>query len=191
MKIPDALFHYTIGPKLSKVALSGRLLPANIGTPFPDKEKPVLWWSANSSWEPTATKLLTMDGGRTVIRPTLEILNRDFGAYRFRLDTRNPRALHEVGLKLLPWARMGLAARISADCVARMVAAGLDMGAKPIDWWGCLEAVPTSLEVSGLLRLERLMGPTWVAVEGGLSREVQRLASRQPDPTTASTGAPS
>jgi hypothetical protein len=180
MKLPEALYHYTVGPKLPLIESSGKLLPTNIGSDDPRRERPVLWWSANSSWEPTATKLVTLDGGKTAVRPSLEQLQALFGCYRFRLDTRNPSALHEVGLKLLPWSRMGMAARISPASVAHMVETGLEMGAVPTDWWGCLDPVPTSLEVSGVLKLHRLDASGWTAIEGGLAAEVLRLNPRGP-----------
>lgn len=177
MKFPDAVYHYTVGPKLQLIADSGRLLPSRIGAQD-GREKAVLWWSANKSWEPTATKLLTFDGGRTVHRPSFEELRRMFGAYRFRLDTRNPAALHNIGLKLLPWTRMPMAARIPAEDVAQMTLTGIELGATPTDWWGCLEDVPLSLETTGMLRLDQMTDQGWEPVDGGLVAAVVAFASR-------------
>lgn len=167
MKLPEALFHYTVGPKLPLIARSGRLLPTAIMAG--PREKPVLWWSANVHWEPTATKLVAGADGR-VQAPSFDELSRQFGAFRFRLDTRHPDALLKVGIKLLPWPRVQTAARIDTDEVTRMVASGVRHGAKPMDWWGCLEAVPVSLEVGGLLRVEELRDGQWQACEGGLGQ---------------------
>lgn len=176
MKFPEALYHYTVGPKLPLIAESGRLLPAKVGA-MDSREKPVLWWSANKTWDPTATKLVSFDGGRTVRRSSLDELRQLFGAYRFRLDTHNPAALHNIGLKLLPWTRAPMAARIPADDVARMTSVGVQMGATPMDWWGCLEEVPLSLETTGMLRLDRLGTQGWEPVEGGVLVAATEISS--------------
>ena len=154
MRVPDTLYHYTIGPKLPLIAQSGELLPFGFGGSTNTREKAVLWWSSHENWEPTATKVISLDSGRTFERPTLEKLHNIAGCYRFRLDMRNPVAIHTAGVKLLPWTRLPLVARIAASDVQQMVTTGLRLGALPSQWWGCLEGVPMQLEVSGLLRVE-------------------------------------
>lgn len=177
MKLPVALFHYTVGPKLPLILESRQLLPAGFGMAVSVREKPVLWWSSNPHWEPTATKVISVDGGKSYFRPSVDELQKAAGIYRFRLDTRNPEALHALGIKLVPWTRMPLVARIDAKETQSMVAAGLKLGATPTHWWGTLEPVPTALEVSGVLRVEccdaeGLKRNNWVQVEGGLPAAV-------------------
>lgn len=159
MKLPEALYHYTVGPKLPLIAASRRLEPAGFGLALSRREKPVLWFSENSQWEPTANKAMSSDGGRTFRRPSMRELRDTLGLYRFRLDTRNPAALNTAGIKVFPWTRAGLVAHIDPTDVARMVKSGLELGSTPSHWWGVLEPVPVSLEVSGLLRLEALHIP--------------------------------
>lgn len=175
MKLPDAVFHYTVGPKLPLILKSRRLQPTGFGLAASSREKPVLWWSENADWEQTATKVLSTDRGKTYRRPSLAELQAEAGLYRFRLDTRNAAALHEVGIKLVPWQRIPMLARIDPKDVQRMLMSGLHLGATPTQWWGTFEPVPTSLEVSGVLTVEHrdanaegLARDQWVPVDGGL-----------------------
>ena len=159
MKIPEALFHYTVGPKLALIAQSKHLIPVGYGLASSQKERPVLWFSENPQWEPTATKVMSMDSGKTFMRPTLPMLQQTVGIYRYRLDTRNPEALNAAGIRLLPWSRVQLTARIDPKDVGLMVKAGMNLGATPTHWWGVMDPVPLSLEVSGVLRLETRVKP--------------------------------
>jgi len=154
MKIPEALYHYTVGPKLSLIAKSRHLAPTGYGLATSKKEKPVLWFSENCQWEPTATKVISTDGGKTFRRPEVRELQQFVGIYRFRLDTRNLEALNAAGIKLLPWTRLQTIARFDPRDINDMVTTGMTLGATPMHWWGVMEPVPVSLEVSGLLRLE-------------------------------------
>jgi hypothetical protein len=167
MKFPDTLYHYTIGPKIPLIAHSAHLKPFGFGGAANPREKAVLWWSCNPEWEPTATKIVSLDGGRSFERPTVRALHDLVGCFRFRLDVRNPVGLHSAGVKLLPWTRIPLVAGIAAADVQRMVLAGLELGAVPNQWWGCLEEVPVHWEVSGLLQVD-LMQPngSWQPLAG-------------------------
>lgn len=154
-KSPETLYHYTIGPKLRLIGDARRLEPRGYGMAASAREKPVLWWSENPLWEPSANKVMSLDG-KSFFRPTLKELQENVGVYRFALDCRKPDGLHAVGIKLIPWARIPLIAKIDPGDVARMLRGGMNVGATPTHWWGTLEPVPLSLQVSGALRLERL-----------------------------------
>lgn len=171
MKLPEAVFHYTVGPKLPLIAGSRQLLPTGYGLALSSREKPVLWWSENPQWEPTATKAMSRDG-ETFFRPSVQEMQTTVGMYRFRLDCRNPDGLNKVGIKLVPWARMQLIAHIDPQEAVVMVSSGVKLGATPAHWWGCLDPVPVSLEKSGMLRLEHRPGNRWEPVEGGLAAAV-------------------
>lgn len=167
MRVPDTLYHYTIGPKMPLISQSGELLPFGFGLATNSREKAVLWWSSHPHWEPTATKVISLDGGNSFERPPLEKLHDIAGCYRFRLDLRNPVGIHSAGVKLLPWARLPLVARIAGQDVQQMIATGVRLGAIPSQWWGCLEAVPLQLEVSGLLRVDAYQEDgTWRQLSG-------------------------
>lgn len=182
MKFPGFLYHYTVGPKLPVIAASGHLMPIGYGMATSSREKPVLWFSENMQWEPTATKVISTDGGKTYKRPEASELQALMGIYRFRLDTRNPEALGAAGIRLIPWSRITLLAHIDIKDVAAMVSSGMDMGATPVHWWGIMEPLPTSLEVAGILRLEKCTSMdagtpgSWAPVE--LARAVSDWESR-------------
>lgn len=149
--IPQFLFHYTVGPKLQLIADSGALLPKGFGAR--PNEKPVLWLSASTDWEPTATKVMSHDGGQTFARPSLQELQSIAGLYRFRIDTLKLAAL-DSPIRLVPWPRMGTVARIEAAQLQDMVRRGLQFGATPMNWWGCMDPVPLSLQTGASLTVE-------------------------------------
>ena len=151
-KIPDFLYHYTIGPKMPLIAESGRLLPKGFGAE--PREKPVLWLSENPQWDPTANKVVSRDGGVTFVRPTLQELQKLVGIFRFRLDCRRPEALQAACIRLAQWTRMATVARIDARHMADMVKRGMSWGATPTHWWGCMDELPLALEASEMLIIE-------------------------------------
>lgn len=150
----DALFHYTIGPKLVRIAASGRLQPNGFGLATNQREKPVLWFSANPRWEPTANKPMSQDGGKTFFRPQLRELQEAVGIYRFRLDARAKARLEAAGVRVHQWSKLQTLARYDARAVADMVQRALQFGATPSLWWGSLEPVPLLLDDEPLLTLE-------------------------------------
>lgn len=151
-KPPDFLYHYTVGPKLAQIAQSGALLPR--GFEAEPREKPVLWLSENPQWEPTANKVMSRDGGQTFERPPLRQLQTLVGIFRFRLDTRKTGLLQELGIRLVPWSRIGTVAHISPRHIAAMIQRGMSWGATPTHWWGCMDPLPLSLEEQGALIIE-------------------------------------
>lgn len=154
MKVPEYLFHYTIGPKVQLIAAAGALRPNRQTVTASAREKAILWWSENPQWEPTANKVMSRDGGQTFERPSLQELMRVVGVFRFRLSCRNLEALRSVGLKVLPFQQLGLAARIDKRDMADMIQRGLQFGATPAHWWGSFEDVPLTLEAGGVLAIE-------------------------------------
>jgi hypothetical protein len=153
-KTPEALFHYTVGPKLALIAASRHLMPIGYGMATGKREKPVLWFSENPQWEPTATKVISTDKGHSYHRPNVRELQERVGVFRFRLDTRRPEALREVGIKLVAWKDLPLQMCMDPKDVTLMIRSGVQLGATPTHWWGTMQPLPTALEVSGVLRLE-------------------------------------
>ncbi len=162
------LFHYTVGPKLDLIARSGVLMPTGYGLALSEREKPVLWWSDAPFWEPTATKILSLDGGRTFVRPSFEEMRSQVGAFRFVLT---PCGARSVNLKR--WPALARLARIDEREAANMTASGVRMGAVPAGWWGCFEPVPLPL-----VEVQELQGADWATVAGGLPAACSRWAAR-------------
>jgi hypothetical protein len=151
-KTPDFLYHYTVGAKLALIAQTGALIPK--GFEAEPREKPVLWLSENPQWEPTANKVVSRDGGKTFERLSLQELQNMVGIFRFRLDTRKAEVLRELGVRLVPWVRIGTVAHISPRHMAAMVTRGMSWGATPTHWWGCLDPLPLSLQEQDALTIE-------------------------------------
>lgn len=153
-KLPDFLYHYTVGAKLPLIAKSGSLAPRRYSAAASPREKPILWWSENPTWDATANKPMSKDGGKTFFRPSLRELQQAVGIYRYRLDCRKPEALQAIGVKPIHWSRLPAVAHIAPNDVRDIVDRGLKFGATPTLWWGTLDLVPLSLAASGILALE-------------------------------------
>ncbi len=165
MKKRPALYHYTVGPKLELIQGTGALMPAGFGLALSKREKPVLWWSANPQWEPTAGKVMSLDGGKTFFRPDLPELHARVGVYRFVLPEQEP-----TQGKLYPWPDIARVAHIDAREIPGMVKAGVQQGSRPVDWWGTL--LPEPLRPT--LRLDVWSQGTWVEVAGGLPDAIEQ-----------------
>jgi hypothetical protein len=126
-----ALWHYTVGHKLPPIRNTGALLPT--GVRIAPSEAPVLWFSADPVYEPTAIKLVQMPSQHGLHRPTMSELHELIGVFRFRLASDDER--------LVPWSRLQRRARISPTGVASMLRAGIEIGAKPTNWFGVMSPV--------------------------------------------------
>lgn len=153
-KIPDFIFHYTVGAKLPLILESGSLAPRRYSAATSPREKPILWWSENPTWDATANKPMSQDGGKTFFRPSLKELQKAVGIYRFRLDCRRPEALHATDVKPVHWTRLPTVAHIAPRDVQDIVERGIKFGATPATWWGTLTPTPLTLMASGILSLE-------------------------------------
>lgn len=156
-----AVWHYTAGHKLPSIQQYGALVPT--GVKLAPKEAPVLWFSADSVFEPTAIKLVKMPRSSQLVRPSKEELHAMVGLYRFRLPARDSR--------LLAWPQLIRAGRIAPEGVASMIRAGLELGAKPLNWYGVM--TPISLPE---LQFEAWDGGTWRRAE--INAEIENTAAR-------------
>jgi hypothetical protein len=145
-----SLWHYTAGHKLQLIQESCALHPN--GAKVAPNERPVVWFSADSVYEPTAIKLLQMPGQARLRRPTVAELHELVGVFRFAIDRADTR--------LVAWPALHRKARISAVGVANMIRAGVEIGATPMNWFGALEEIPLAD-----LRFEAWTGQQWVAAQ--------------------------
>lgn len=141
-----SVFHYTVGTALAQIAASGHLQPSAVAVKL--RERPVLWFSSNPKFEPTAIKMFLWEGSTEPVLPTFAELAEGIGVYRFALPAGDPR--------LVPWQRLPLVARIAPADVRKMMATGLRVGARPADWSGSLVAIPV-----GEVTLEVWTGGAW------------------------------
>ncbi|MBY0241770.1 MAG: hypothetical protein K2X55_20900 [Burkholderiaceae bacterium] len=143
-----SLWHYTAGHKLPLIQEACALRPN--GAKIAPNERPVVWFSADAVYEPTAIKLVQMPGQAKLRRPSVAELHEMVGVFRFAIDRMDAR--------LAAWPSIHRKARISATGVANMLRAGLEIGAKPMNWFGALEEIPLAD-----VRFEAWTGQQWGA----------------------------
>lgn len=144
------LWHYTAGHKLPLIREACALRPN--GAKVAPSERPVLWFSAEAVYEPTAIKLVQMPGHAKLRRPSVAEMHELVGVFRFAIDRADPR--------LAAWPAVHRRARISDAGVANMIRAGVEIGAKPMNWFGAFEEIPLAD-----LRFEAWTGQHWVAAQ--------------------------
>lgn len=122
-------WHYTTGEKFKAIVTSGYLKPTGILVKPP--ERPVLWFSLNQQFEPTARKA-AIEGGAYRVLSIEETGRRCGGLVRFGLSRR----------KLLTGDKLRTRARIARALWAGLCRVGIQQKADPALWLGCLDAVP-------------------------------------------------
>ncbi len=131
------LWHYTMHSSLVDILRLGEIrLP-----PPPAKgEKPVIWFSKNPIWEPTASKQITAVDGSSSRELTMEqtaILGNGLG----RIGVDSQTAPHDWrGFKALSGAATKVTTSLYNDAHKK--------GAKPKDWYVSFSSVPKSAWVS-------------------------------------------
>jgi hypothetical protein len=126
---PVLAWHYTLGLHLLRILESGHLMPMD--TPdTPASESPVLWFSLNQRYEPSAAKSLEVNGARQA--PTLPLM-RQFGNGVYRLGV-SPRTLlsgaplrRQAGIQKERWQALSQHAK---QC-----------GANTSEWYGTVHPV--------------------------------------------------
>ncbi|MFC7462885.1 hypothetical protein [Hydrogenophaga defluvii] len=123
-------WHYTTGEKFRYIVVSGELIPTAFAAP--ENERPVLWFSLNQSFEPTAAKWLIdpvtgIKRGATMA----EMMELGGGLVRFGVSPRRllmgEQLRTRAGIKRTEWASL---------CRSAFV-----MGADPAHWLGTLDPV--------------------------------------------------
>ena len=125
------VYHYTTEKHhLPMILESGHLRPSNAGGA--PGEPPLVWFSRDEQWEPTATKM--MQGPDGVERITFSRQLEIFGCVRFSLPADDPR--------LMPWAEACKHAGIGFTQRRKLEAAGIKQGGAPHNWLAVSCAVP-------------------------------------------------
>ena len=126
-------WHYTISDRAWSIFSDGLIKPATAGVYHP--EKPVVWFSTQQHWEPTANKVAVLRGGSMVHMTTKQMFDELAGElFRFGIGTHH----------LLPWHRLARAARIPIKVQKGLIKAARAVRADPIKWYGTLEPVPVT-----------------------------------------------
>ena len=163
------LFHYTYGHRLSSIQRDGMLRAT--GITIPANERPSLWYSTRSDFEPTALKPVKFPGHDGPVRLSMEQLHELAGVYRFATDTELVRA------KPFPQACRDIG--IMPTDARQMISVGIELGADPADWYATTRHQLVNLHV-----FERWDGEEWVAAN--MATEVEMRA--QMSITSEATG---
>jgi hypothetical protein len=129
--LPSPLYHYTTGDRFLRIIASRAILPATAHVEPP--EIPAVWLSSAPVWEPSATKGVIEDGVRRQAS-LAELIVLCGCLVRIEID---PARVCLLGL-----AAFRDALRIPEDVHDRLIAAGLEMSAKPNDWSAVAGPVP-------------------------------------------------
>lgn len=124
------IWHYAPLAYAETIAKAGFLLPSNTRA---ERETPLLWFSLEPLWEPTAGKLLVNEQGRLGLA-TWAQQRKVFGVLRFGLSAQDSR--------LLDWVSACKVARTPWKERQRMEQQGRLLGANPRNWWACPQALP-------------------------------------------------
>lgn len=148
---PSVVWHYSKGFHLQVIAAHGLLMPADLYVKPP--ERPILWFSANEYWEPTASPG-RFSPGRELGQPysreqplsVREVAELCDGLVRFGCRTT----------RLLTGEALRRKARMDRKLWDSLAAAGREQGADPTDWWGTTRPIAI-----GDLTVE-VMSSAWV-----------------------------
>lgn len=127
---PVLAWHYTTREKFSLIKMAGVILPANAG--IAEGERPVVWFSLDQHFEPTACKAITDGLGTRML--TVEEMHKQCGLVRFGIQPR----------RLLAGAELKRKARINNQTWRELVTSANEMGADSGLWFGTLEPLPVS-----------------------------------------------
>lgn len=139
-------WHYTIGERLPAIFESGELRPSDHY--IKKGEKPILWFSTNPHFEPTALKGgLSADGSYRGLS-VKETEQEGGGLFRFGVSLD----------RVTSWPRIGSLAGMKTKIKKSLEVVGIRQGASPRQWYGSLDPIPIHE-----MRLEWLSdGGDWV-----------------------------
>lgn len=124
-------YHYTTVGRAHMILKSGELSPAIAHVP--SDEVPVIWFSLQRTWEPTASKAVRDPRTGWLCTLTFPEMVK-LGVARFRVDESI----------LMPWQQLRVACRMSEDMAHALARVGRKQGANPRDWYGNIGALPLS-----------------------------------------------
>ena len=140
----DMKWHYTMGIKLRSIMEDGVIKPATARVP--QGEKPVVWFSTNQEWEPTANKSWQNSDGQIMIGDKDKTAELGLGLVRIGV---------EPDTAPYDWHTIKKASGMSGKMANGLYRVGIDCGSRPGDWW----------EPSSQFRVEVSLKVLWVPFE--------------------------
>lgn len=122
------IWHYTSSESFISIANDGLVLPTTLYVPA--GERPIVWFSTEDFWEPTATKKCSLTGKMLTLD---EMLKHE--VLPVRIGVNPTVAPHR-------WSDLKLLSGINPDTARALASSGKQMGANPSRWRGTFEAVP-------------------------------------------------
>ena len=123
------VWHYTIGKYIPAIFESGELRPTD--QHIEKGEKPILWFSSNPHFEPTATKAALRYDGSLIGLSVEETEQLGGGLFRFGVSID----------RVTSWPRIGSIAGMRTKIKKSLEDVGIRKGASPRQWFGSLEAI--------------------------------------------------
>jgi hypothetical protein len=120
-------WHYTTGLHFMRIVESGILDPRRSVAVY---ERPILWFSVQPYWEPTACKSAVRQG-ELVTLSMRETFDAGRGLTRFGVPKR----------RLVAWPKIGRQAGLRDADVAALERTGIQQGSDPTDWLGTLKPI--------------------------------------------------
>ena len=125
----NTVWHYAPWAHLPKIVESGVLRGSNAGA---DGERPMLWFSANQQWEPTATKMIHMQGKSVQLTFNQQV--EKFGCVRFGLPGND--------FRLLNWKNSCATAGTPRETRRTLEKVGKMRGGNPAHWFAVSSEIP-------------------------------------------------
>ncbi len=146
MQIESFAWHYTTAKSFLSIVRDGFLVPSPLGYGEPD-ELPILWFSMEQFWEPTAQAAILLNG-EVVPLGMDETCRQGGGLVRFGLSPE----------RLIPWPRLGKLANIPSSLRRALAEAAREQGAVPDYWLGIISG---PLPLSEVEAIEAFDGKQW------------------------------
>ena len=126
-------WHYTTGQHFKDIVDDGFIRPAT--SRHTAGERPIVWFSSNQEWEPTATKIFEAHDGRTWRMSKDKLRVRGNGLVRFGVTRRTAK---------LDWTAIKRFSGMSRGTARHLKVSGRRLGSKPEWWFGSFDPVQRS-----------------------------------------------
>lgn len=145
----DILWHYTCGIKIQSIISDGLIKQATAH--IEPGEKPVVWFSSNKLWEPTASKA-TMRNNR-LYRLTRDETEREASGL-FRISVSKETAPHN-------WDDYVNLSGASSQMISLMKKNGYNQGSRISQWFFSFDPVPRSKWIS----FDQFVNGIWTSID--------------------------
>jgi hypothetical protein len=160
------LWHYTTGENLVQIVTDDAIKPAT--EHVPKNERPIVWFSLNQWWEPTANKGRRTADGRTVTATMMEMC--ELGGGLVRIGVAPETAPYD-------WRTLRELSGMSSAMARGLYNAAIKQGARPGEWRGTFESVPQAQWTA----VEVLQDGRWVPLEQAMGVPSDATAAFQSD----------